>query len=277
LLIGLLLAAGAASPAVPSDEQLLARAEAAYRKGVELRGTSLESRKFFARAAQCYEELRQRGAHSAALYTNLGQSYLLAGDLANALLAYHRGLRLAPNDTHLQDLLEEARNQVVYSAPGSFGRPPVDNRPPWLPHVSLRVRFLVLLGLFTLACLGVTRWWMTRGRGLLGLAGFLFSWSVFLGVQVAFEAAERNWEQDHPLVVFQADKVVLHKGDGANYPCYDGQNRKWLEAAGSLPPAATPLHRGVEARLRFEKGEWLQIELAGGESGWVRRQDVIID
>jgi tetratricopeptide (TPR) repeat protein len=277
LLIGLVVTLGTASPASLSDDQLLDQAEAAYRKGVELHSSSLESRNSFARAAECYEELRRRGAHNAALYTNLGQSYLLAGDLPHALLAYQRGLRLAPNNAHLQDLLEEARNQVVYSVPGSFARPPVDNWPPWLPHLGLRLRLLLLLVLFGLGCACVTRWWMTRGSGLLGLAGFLFSWAVFLGVHLAFAAAERNWEHDHPLVILQADKVMLHKGDGSTYPCYDGQNHKWLDASGGLPPAATPLHRGVEAHLRFEKGDWLQIELAGGEVGWVRRAVVLID
>jgi hypothetical protein len=277
LLTGLLLATGAGTDPGLSDEQLLHRAETAYRRGVELHGTSLESRKFFGQAAADYEELRRRGAHNAAVYTNLGQAYLLAGDLPRALLAYHRGLRLAPNDGHLQDLLEEARNQVVYSAPGTFGRPPVDNWPPWLLRPSLRFRLLLVWLLYGLACACVTRWWMIRRGGYLGLAGFLLSWAAFLGVMLASDGAEWAWQQDHPLVIFQADKVVLHKGDSNNYPAYDGLNRKWLDIAGALPPAATALHRGTEARLRFEKGPWLQIELASGEVGWIPRKNVLID
>jgi hypothetical protein len=45
----------------------------------------------------------------------------------------------------------------------------------------------------------------------------------------------------------------------------------------SIPPPATPLFSGVEARLRFEKGDWLQIELASGEIGWIRCKDALID
>jgi hypothetical protein len=36
-------------------------------------------------------------------------------------------------------------------------------------------------------------------------------------------------------------------------------------------------NRGVEARLLFARGDWLQIELAGGEVGWVPRRLVLVD
>jgi tetratricopeptide (TPR) repeat protein len=276
LALGLLFAAAPATGSL-SDTGLLAEAEAAYREGMRLQGESLKARQSFARAAACYERLRARGANNAALYTNLAQSYLLAGDLPQALLAYQRGLRLAPNDAHLQDLLEQGRNQVVYAVPGAFGRPPVDNWPPWLPRLSVRFRVVLTALLYTLACVCVTRWWMTRqGRGL-WLASMSLSSATFLGIGLAYEAADRRWEHAHPLVILKEDKVFLHKGDGGSYPVYDATNKKWLDAAGAIPPAATPLNRGVEARLRFDKGPWVQIELASGEIGWVRRQEVLVD
>jgi hypothetical protein len=271
------MTAAPASAATPSSAEVLKRAEAAYRRGMKTYSITLEARKHFARAAACYEELRRRGFSNPDLYHNLGQSCLLAGDLPRAILAYHHGLRLDPGNAALQDRLEDARGQVAYTVAGSFGRPPVDNWPPWLPRLPLHVRLAVVVVLFCLACLAVTRWWMTRQGWLLWVISPAFTTLAFLGAGLVLEARDRRWEADHPLVVVTAPRVVLHKGDGANYPCYDAQSRTWLDTPGTSPPEATPLPRGVEARLRFDKGDWLQIELAGGEIGWVRRKGVVID
>jgi hypothetical protein len=65
----------------------------------------------------------------------------------------------------------------------------------------------------------------------------------------------------HPLVVIAQDRVPLRNGNGVLYP----------------PRWETPLNSGVEARLQFERGDWLQIELAGGQTGWVPRAAVLLD
>ena len=82
---------------------------------------------------------------------------------------------------------------------------------------------------------------------LAGLAGYNH-WSAKL-------------EAVQPLVVIADDGVLLRKGNGLTYP----------------PRYDTPVNRGVEARLLFDRGEWLQIELAGGEVGWVPRRYVLVD
>ena len=43
------------------------------------------------------------------------------------------------------------------------------------------------------------------------------------------------------------------------------------------PRSETPLNRGVEARLLFVRGDWLQIELSGGEIGWVPSEYALVD
>jgi len=55
--------------------------------------------------------------------------------------------------------------------------------------------------------------------------------------------------------------VMLRTGNGLRYP----------------PRYETPLNRGVEARLLFTRGDWLQIEFAGGEVGWVPREYALVD
>jgi hypothetical protein len=64
-----------------------------------------------------------------------------------------------------------------------------------------------------------------------------------------------------PVVVIAADGVLLRRGNGPAYP----------------PRYETPLNAGVEASLRFARGDWLQIELAGGEVGWVSRTAAVVE
>ena len=58
---------------------------------------------------------------------------------------------------------------------------------------------------------------------------------------------------EHPILVISADAVVLRKGNGLSYPAC----------------LSVPLNRGVEGRLLFQRGNWLQIELVGREVGWI--------
>jgi hypothetical protein len=260
LLIGLLLAAGANPAEPPSEQALLDEAEAAFHAGCQAQGPAAQAA--FCHASECYEELHQRGVRSAALYRNQGNASLLAGDLAQAILAYRRGLRLAPNDADLQANLAYARDQVVQGLTDHHGRPPVEQRPPWLPRfASKRVLGLVVL-LYALAWIAGTCWLMTRRGWLLAAAGGAFTAAALLAVGVVLEAMAEKTEAHHPLVVIaRPEGVKLRKGNGPSYPECD-----------------YVLRPGVEGRLRFDDQRgWLQIELADGEVGWVRRSDVHLD
>jgi hypothetical protein len=276
-LIAYLLAASPGLPEHCSDQQLAEQAAVAYRHGLQTQANAFQSRQAFARAAQLYDLLRRRGIDNPALERNLGQAHLLAGDLPHAIVAFRRGLAIDPNDFDLADLLEAARDRVIYTTTGPFGRPPADDWPPWLPRPGPRTLLWWLLILHTLACIALTRWWMTRQSWLMTLASSLFSSAVFVGVCLYLDERQRQSDQTHPVVVIAADRVMLHKGNGARYPWYDASAGAWQEGSGTIPPDAPALNRGVEARLRFDKGDWVQIELTGGEIGWVRRGEVVID
>jgi len=258
LLIVLLLHA---EPATLPDRELLERAQSEFQEGVRLRQAADRARPHFRSAAGDFEELRRRGAGNALLYRNLGNAYLLADDLPQAILSYHRGLRLMPNDHLLRESLADARERVVYPASGTLGRPPNETRPPWLPR--LRAEWLVIVAIvcYVLACLRLTRWLMLRRGGLL-VSGLLALLLAVLGAGWLFILTrEKQDENAHPLVVIARDGVLLRRGDGAAFPTrYD-----------------TPLNRGIEARRLFERGGWMQIELSGGEVGWLPREAVLVD
>jgi tetratricopeptide (TPR) repeat protein len=244
-----------------TDTELLRRAETAFSGGAEARDHPDRARPLYREAAASFEELRRRGASNADLYHNVGNCYLLAGDLPQAILSYRRGLRLAPADRSLRSDLTNARLQVVYPGSAELGRPAAENRPPWLPYFSSTERVLLFLFTYSVGWFGMVRWWMVRRTAPLTTGIVAFGLAMCVAASLAFEAWSERQETRQPLVVIAADRVPLRKGDGLLYPSrYE-----------------TPLRRGVEARLRLKRGAWLQIELAGGQLGWIPRSAALVD
>jgi hypothetical protein len=220
-----------------------------------------QARPLFRRSADLFDQLRRDGAANPALFRDEGNACFLAGDLPRAILAYRRGLRLVPNDRALQQLLAAAREQVVYKHSGAFGRPPVSLRPPWLPRLPARGGLLLACTVYAFAWLCLARWRMVRRRAWLSAGLGAMAVAALLGVVLAAEEARERDLDAHPLVVIAEDGVLLRRGNGMAYP-------RRYEA---------PVNRGVEARLLFQRDDWVQIELSGGETGWVPLAYVLID
>jgi hypothetical protein len=246
-----------------ATEESLSQAEDAFAEGVRLRDEPEQARPLFRRSADLFEELRRRGAANPALFRDQGNACLLADDLPGAILAYRRGLRLAPNDHALQQLLAAAREQVVYAQPRDpFAHPPAPSRPPWLPRLPMVPGLLLGCAVYAFAWLSLTRWWMLRRGPWLSLGLGALAVTAFVVLALAAEEVQERDRDARPLVVIAENGVLLRKGNGETYP------RRH----------ESPVNRGVEARLLFEQGNgWVQIELAGGETGWVPRAYVLID
>jgi hypothetical protein len=263
LLTGLFVATGGPPIATEdvADTDLLRQAQASFAEGVRQRDDADQARPLFRRSAELFEELRRHGAANPALFRDQGNACLFADDLPGAILSYRRGLRLAPNDGAMQQLLADAREQVVYPQPGTFARPPAEFRPPWLPRLPLLAGLLLAWVFYTLGWLGLARWWMLRRGRFLSLGLAALAVTVFLVLGVVVEEMQERDAEARPLVVIADDGVLLRKGNGMTYP-----RRHEM-----------PVNRGVEARLLFERPGWVQIELSGGETGWVPRAYVLID
>jgi tetratricopeptide (TPR) repeat protein len=256
LMAALLAPGGTGALAEVSSAELARQAEEEFAEGVRLRHNRDQARPRFRAAAERFEELRRRGARNARLYRNLGNSLFLAGDLPGAILAYRRGLRLAPGDRALRENLTKAREKVVYPPGSNLGRPPAD-RPPWLPALGPGWLFWGAVLLYCLAW-GLLARWLTRRRGrALSLSlGSLLAAGLLALLLARGAPAERG-----AVVVMADDEVLLRKGDGLTYP----------------PRYQAPLNKGVEARLLHRRGGWLQIELSGGEVGWVPAAYALVD
>jgi hypothetical protein len=252
ILVTLLLAASTLS-----NEEVAREAESEFDKGVAASNDARRARTHFLAAANGFEELRRRGARNALLERNLGNSYFLAGDLPRAILAYRRGLRLSPTDRALRANLDEARKQVIFFEGTALGRPPENIRPLWLPHAPLGLFALAAAG-YAVVCAALTRWLMLRQRRALVVG--LVALAVAVGATLLLVASWRA-EPAGPVVVIAENGVLLRKGDGRSFP----------------PRSESPINRGVEARLLHQQNGWLQIELSGGEVGWVAQCEAVVE
>lgn len=251
VLTGTAIAHTGSHAAVP-DADLLRSAEAEFQKGKEAADKPAQARTHFAAAAHHFDELRKRGIANPDLCRNLGNAELLAGNLGAAIFAYRQGLRLSPNDSALRANLEYARSRVRYP---SSGQPP---DLPWLPsHVLV---LALSLGLYTLGCVALTRR-LIKGRGTWRVT-VLFSGALLAGLGLAW-LQWHDWQQErYPLVVIARDGVSFVRGNGESYP----------------PHAEVPtLNAGVESRRLFQRGDWLQIRLPGGEVGWVKKDSALVE
>lgn len=255
VLVSLMLVAGGE----PRDADLLHEAESAFAAGVRLDARSDQARDHFRAAAQAYTTLVSRGVRSAALFRNQGHACLLAGDLPSAIVAYRRGLRLAPDDPALRAGLAHARERVAQ--PETSGVPPTPANRAWLPGGTLRLLALLAFGAYSLGWLLWTGGRMARQSTLGRHALVAWLLALVLGGVLARDAWQAYREASEPLIVVRQEGVHLRQGNGLSYP----------------PHRDAPLPPGTEATLLFERSGWVQVELASGEVGWLPRAAVLLD
>lgn len=247
--------------AATPDRQIQDLAESAYQMGLEHHHDLQKARTFFLQAAEHYGQLIRQGASNPTIQLNLGNSYFLGGDIPRAIIAYHQGLRMDPGNSQLEQALEGVREAVLYPVGSPFGRPEPESLPTWVRHFHPGFWFAFGFGFYSLGWVTLTRWLM------LGQGRYLFL-TLILGAIVAILAIgiwkhwqRIVWEESHPLVVITQDGVILRKGNNHHFP----------------PRFETPLNRGVEAHLKQVRGQWYQIQLSGGETGWIPRHLALIE
>jgi hypothetical protein len=192
---------------------------------------------------------------------NLGNAQFLADQLPEAIFSYRRGLLLDPNDADLRENLTYALAKVAQPY-GTLGKPEADVWPSWLYQPSPFQTAAAFLLLYGVACILVTRWFMTRRRGLLYTACVGVMLTAISGWTWLYLQGQVEWDAAHPLVVIREDKLPLRKGNGPSYPVNS-----------DMPLLA----RGMEARQIGQRGGWLQIQFAAGPVGWVEKSAVIVD
>jgi tetratricopeptide (TPR) repeat protein len=233
------------------QREILREALTAFDEAVAVvRDNPAQAEALYRRSAAAFETLTERGISNAAIEYNLGNAYFRLGELGRAILHYRRSQRLEPNENALTANLQYARNRVEpYIEPGG-GQKLIARLMFWTNRTSIQDRFRIALIASTAGWLGLALRLRWRSRPLAALAAL----AILLGIANSGSVA---WQLHHeattpPAVVVDGEHVLrLGRGEG-----YD-------------PALTQPLGPGVELHILSERGEWVEVRLLDGKTGWL--------
>lgn len=208
------------------------------------------ARQLFRSAAQRFESIVAGGIGNGRLEYNLANSYLQAGELGRAVLHYRRAERLRPRDPLLHNNLREAKSRCLTNIPPTRGSALLKSIFFWHYDTSTRERVCAA------GCTYVLLWILLALRSAWPSRSLAISAMFSAGATMVLggSAAVDSWSDGHaPGGVVTGVDVVVHKGPGSIY------QRQFEQ----------PLQQGVEFTRIGERGDWWNIRLPDGHSGWI--------
>ena len=236
--------------------ETLNEAQRAFDRGNEMRRSNPgEAGRSFREATDKFQLLADSGIANGKLYYNLGNAYLRAGELGQAIANYRRAERLMPGDGQLEANLRFARtlrkNQIAASGERAF----IHTLFAWHYGVPIRYRYAIGLTayvLFWMMLLG--RMYFKTVRWSIAIVPAVLLWLV-LGSSVVYENLTSAESSEG---VITTDDVTVRKGNGEGFE----------------PQFEQPLHQGVEFSVIEQRKDWIHIRLPDNNSGWIRSSKV---
>jgi len=257
------MVAGGSAPATVRAQVLVADARATLESALAEFDRAQELQKdqpgaarqrFLAAAAQ-FDAVIGNGASNGKLEYNLGNCYLRAGRIGEAILHYRRAQQFIPRDPLLAENLKEARNRRITSI-APRGRNALLRGLLFVHYetsLAMRTKTAIIcyVAFWCVLCLRI----FVRHSLITGVLVTLALISASLGASaVVSDFANRH----HPDGVVIDMDVVAYKGPGTSY------QRRFEQ----------PLQPGVEFTTQDRRGDWLNIELPDGKTGWIESSAV---
>jgi hypothetical protein len=205
----------------------------------------------YAQAAAAYQKLIDSDRISPEIYFNAGNAWFKANQLGRAIYCYRRAEELAPRDPDIRANLQIARTQAgtnTASLPGNrwtrwVGRLTLNE---WTlaASVSVALFFFILLARQTSAN-------FNRSAGSITVA--LAVLSVWLLGCLGMSVDQQLMEKSSIVIVPEA---VVRRG-----PMVESQS-------------AFTAHDGAELSVLGRDGDWLQVNSASHQIGWLPQEDV---
>ncbi len=244
LLLLLALLVGALPAAAETPEESFDRGNAAYEAGR------------FQEASEAYRDALRYGVRDARLEYNLGNAEFKLGERGRAILHYQRALRLDPTNEDIRNNLALAQSTIVDRADPQELAAPVR----WVRELQNRIgpdrQALACLVLVWLVA-GVVAWCSARPGGWSPAAGWLLA-ALLLALStgaISWRVTYQRLEGKQLAVVLESAVEVLAGPDENNATLFT-------------------VHEGLTVEVRADRGEWYQVSLPNGLSGWLRRDAV---
>ena len=239
----LIVLAALTAPGLARADETLSAARGAYQDALAATDPAVKQRGFASAATGFARAVKAQP--TAAIYTDLGNAALGAGDVGAAVLAYRRALALDGADGRARRNLAWVRSRL-----------PAELRPPsssatetlFFFHASWARARRLLVGAFAFAVmiLVLVPWGGVRRRALTPVA--IGGGLVWAAMTVSLVLEDRRAAD---AVVMQA--MVLRTADSAVAPA----------------ARATPLPAGTELAVSERRGEWVRVRGTGALTGWL--------
>lgn len=210
----------------------------------------------YAMAAASMETLVALGVRNGYLFYNLGNAYLKANRLGEAIASYRRAELYVPGYADLHENLRYARSlrQAIFAVPDTS----LAIRYVFFWHTwPWRTRAYSLLVCYSLLWLALL---MRLKIATVPLA-LLLACALLPTLALTGSLAYDHWlSVSRPEAVLIGDDSVVRKGDGDSYEMvYTGQKSM----------------AGVEVRILESQGDWYKVELPDHLYGWIRKNRVV--
>lgn len=206
----------------------------------------------FRKSAAAFEQLADSGMRCGAVYYNLGNAYMRAGERGRAIAAYRQAQPFMPSDPRLEANLAYA--QGIEN--GGTRRPLAEHVLFWQNWISYhaKARIGLFCGAITLLLAVVA---IFHPRHLRAATIGALAVTLLVAVSVAYD-----WHRfDHvERGVIVTPDTVARKGNMQTYE----------------PAFTEPLPEGTEFRITDRRGSWLRIRLPEGGEGWIEQADAVV-
>ena len=245
-----LVRAGTNAAALPAPDSLAAAGQL-YQRGD------------YALAAASYRQLVDQGVTDSRVFYNMGLAYARAGDLGQALWSLRSARALAPRDAETSAALAQVEAALAEKSPelaaGAAAGAPAerisDVTAVWLTTDELAWIALTLWStLAVLLLVGMLAQGDATRRLMRVVAGVTAAVLLAAAATWAVRAAGQNGQA----AIVVAPQAELRSGPGVSF------------AARTMLPAGAAV-RTLEAR-----GDWTEIELPGGATGWAPASAVAV-
>ena len=245
LVAGAWLAFGGAGTALAdTPEEIFDRGNDAYEAGR------------FQEAREAYRAVLRYGIEDVRVEYNVANAEFKLGNLGQAILHYRRAHRLDPTDDDVRHNLALVESYTQDQVEPIEVAPAVQ----WLRLQQDRLgpdRQAVLALALLWAVAGLIGWCSARPGGWNAGAGW-----VLAGLALVLVLAVASWQVTAERLEGRRTAVVLE--DSVEVLAGPGDNNATLFT----------IHEGLTVQVRADRGEWFQVSLPNGLSGWLLRDSV---
>lgn len=210
-------------------------------------------------AEELYLTILQRGERSAKLYFNLANAYFKREELGQAILYYHRALRLQPGDEDIRYNLSVAEART---------KDTIDQIPDFFFTEWMRsIRHLMSANAWTAwsliwfaVMLGALLFYLLSARLMLRKAGFyatLISLLCFIASTIFASGQSREQQSQSEAIVMSSSAAVKSSPDRSATDLFI-------------------LHEGTKVEITNSLENWCEVMIADGKKGWTERSKIEI-